>query len=99
MVAHALTESPPAKLTYPVAEVRTRLGEGVRKAARNKKDLCGEWDPRLDSMRCVSIIVSLEDLLGELPPEKLVRRGGYANEEDAVSDMADRVERYGKETH
>jgi acyl carrier protein len=79
--------------------VRTLIEVGVHKAAQNKADLSGEWEPRLDSIPCVAIIVTLEELLGELPPEKLVQRGGYETEEEAVRDMCERVQRFWCETH
>jgi acyl carrier protein len=63
-------------------------------------DLRGEWEPLLDSLRMVSVLVSLEDLFDfPLPPEKLVRRGGYTSEEEAVEDMSGRLRRFWDEKH
>jgi len=63
-------------------------------------DLRGGWEPLLDSLRMVSVLVSLEHLFDfTLPPEKLVRRGGYTNGDDAFDHISGELQRLWDEKH
>ncbi len=100
MLAEAPVKPAPSEAAYPFAEVESRLREGVREAAEESVGLRGEWEPLLDSLRLVSVLVSLEDLFDfPLPPEKLVRRGGYASEGDAFEHMSGQLRRLWDENH
>ncbi len=94
------TEIRTAPLTkpYPTAEVRHRLQVELEKAAEESLVLQGGWEPELDSLRVVSVVLTLEDLFDfPLPPEKLVRRGGYGSVSEGIADMSNRLERLWKE--
>ena len=77
---------------FPTAETEMRLKAELQRAAAESVVLRGGWEPNLDSLRMVSVLLTLEDLFDfELPPEKLVRKGGYATVEEGVADMAARL--------
>ena len=100
MLAEAPVKTANSEAVYPFADVRQLLQAGVREAAEDSVDLRGEWEPVLDSLRMVSVLVSLEDLFDfPLPPEKLVRRGGYTNEDDAVEHISGQLHRLWEEQH
>lgn len=92
------TESPAR--SYPTAEVSRRLQKELEKAAEESVVLKGGWEPELDSLRMVSVILTLEDLFDfQLPPEKLVRPGGYESIKEGVVDMSNRLERLWKKEY
>jgi hypothetical protein len=100
MLAEAPARTATSGDVYPFAEVESRLRAGVREAAEESVALRGGWEPLLDSLRMVSVLVSLEDLFDSpLPPEKLVMRGGYTNEDDAYEHMSGQLRRLGDENH
>ena len=57
-----------------------------------------EWVPLLDSKRFVGTVLVLEGLLlFKVPPERVVRRGGYSSVDEAPGDMLDRINKIGVE--
>lgn len=48
-----------------------------------------EWKPLLDSRRIVGTVLVLENLFPglKLPPDRLVRKGGYNDVDEAVNDI------------
>jgi acyl carrier protein len=81
-----------APRVFPTREVETRLREELEKARAESRVLKGEWEPALDSLRMVSVVLTLEDLFNfELEAEKLVRKGGYASVDEALEDMTFRA--------
>src|SRR5260221_791399 len=100
MLAEAPAKTVTSAAVYPFEDVQNRLREGIREAAEESADLRGEWEPLLDSLRMVSVLVSLEDLFDfPLPPEKLIRRGGYTSEDDAYEHMSNQLRRQWDENH
>jgi acyl carrier protein len=100
MLAEAPAKTATSEAVYPFADVQSRLQAGVREASEEGVDLRSEWEPLLDSLRMVSVLVSLEDLFDfPLPPEKLVRRGGYTSEDDAVEHMSGQLRRLWDDQH
>lgn len=102
--ANSLAEAPAKAATsehvYPAATVERLLQAGIREAAEDGADLRSEWEPLLDSLRMVSVLVSLEDLFDfPLPPEKLVKRGGYKSEADAYEHMSGRLRQLWNDLH
>lgn len=80
--------------TFPTAELEVRLRRELEKATAEGDVLRGSWEPSLDSLRIVSIILKLEDLFDfDLRPEEIVRKGGYASVEEAVDDMQSGLQR------
>ena len=80
--------------TFPSREVERRLRREIEDAAADSKVLRGGWEPVLDSLRMVSVVLTLEDLFPfELPPEKLVRKGGYGSVDEGVEEMRRRMQR------
>jgi acyl carrier protein len=85
---------------YPFADVQNLLLIGLREALEQNVNLRGEWEPLIDSLRIVSVLVSLEDLFDfPLPPEKLVRRGGYTSGDDAIDHISGQLQRLWDEKH
>ena len=94
-----MTRATPVSLaSFPATEVERRLRRELTDAAEESTVLRGSWEPVLDSLRMVSVVCTLEDLFEfELPPEKLVRKGGYRGVEEGVADMTNRLIRlFGK---
>lgn len=93
MLIETPAEASTAVSSFPSAEVRRRLTDAIQAAAADEAILQGSWDPRLDSLSMVSVVITLEELFNfPLPPERLVRRGGYANVEEGIGDMSRRLE-------
>ncbi len=96
MPTKTLTMTAVAERNFPTAEVKRRLREELRQAAEESAILRAGWEPLLDSLRMVSVVLTLEELFPssfKLPPEKLVRRGGYTSVDEGVEDMCDRLQR------
>ena len=73
---------------FPAAEIRRRLVEDLNRMADEATILRPEWAPLLDSQRVVGTVLALEDLFSfRIPPDKVVRKGGYDCVEEAVDDM------------
>ena len=80
--------------SFPRAQVEHRLRRELGRAAAEASTLRGSWEPVLDSLTMVSVVLTFEDLFSfKLPPEKLVQIGGYASVDEGVSDMSERLER------
>src|SRR4051812_34832884 len=88
------TPVPAPTKQFPLEALERRLRNQLTDVAEESNVLHGDWDPVLDSLRVVSILLEVEDLFPgvPLPPEKLIRQGGYHSVDDAVSDMARRFE-------
>jgi len=83
-----------APRVFPVREVEARLREELERARAESRVLKGEWEPALDSLRMVSVGLTLEDLFNfELDAETLVRKGGYASVDEGLQDMTARARR------
>ena len=80
---------------FPAAEVKRRLGIELQKIADDAAPLRPDWEPLLDSQRVVGTVLAIEDLFPsfQIPPDKVVRKGGYANVDEAKDDMCNRIER------
>ena len=77
MLVEASEKTATSGAVYPFVDVQNLLLIGVGEALEEIVDLRGEWEPLIDSLRVVSVLVSLEDLFDfPLPPEKLVRAAG-----------------------
>ena len=88
------------RAAFPRAQVEHRLRRELGRAAAEASTLRGSWEPVLDSLTMVSVVLTFEDLFSfKLPPEKLVQIGGYASVDEGVSDMSERLERLWDENH
>lgn len=79
---------------FPLKALQERLRQELTAVAEESDVLHGEWDPVLDSLRIVSTLLEVEDLFPgiPLPPERLIRPGGYHSIDDAVADMTGRFQ-------
>jgi hypothetical protein len=93
MATHTLTK-PAVGSGFPAAELKRRLRDELQKIAAEGSVLRPEWEPMLDSQRVVGIVLAIEDLFPfKLPPDKVVREGGYNGVDEAIEDMLVRIER------
>jgi len=78
MPVAATAPSPPDKGVFPLAEVEARLRKELGEA--ESTILHPGWQPVLDSLRIVTAIATVEGLFDfKLPPEKVVKKGGYTS--------------------
>jgi hypothetical protein len=79
---------------FPAAEIESRLRSALDQLAQDIKGMREPWEPDFDSLAVVGIVLVVEDLLPfTLAPEKIVRKGGYSNRDEAVQDMSERLHR------
>src|SRR5207248_6602029 len=84
--------APPAKGTFPLAEVQPRLRRELEEAEAESVILHPGWQPVLDSLRMVTAIATVEGLFDfKLPPEQVVKKGGYMRVGEGVADMTNRI--------
>jgi acyl carrier protein len=94
MATEMLTEIDTAAPVFPAAETKRRLQVELQKIADQGSLLRPEWEPLLDSKRVVGIVLALEDLFPfKIPPDKVVRKGGYDSVEEAKNDMFEQIKK------
>jgi len=95
MTTPTLTLSATGVPAFPAAEVKHRLGIELQKIADDVAALRPPWEPLLDSQRVVGTVLAIEDLFPSfrIPPDKVVRKGGYTNVDEARDDISGRIER------
>lgn len=75
----------------PYGEARSRLKQDIQKIADGVQMLDPNrpaWKPLLDSRRIVRTVLVLETLFPfKFPPDKLVKKGGYNDVDEAVDDI------------
>lgn len=92
MAAETLAKTEIAAPGFPVAEVKRRLQVELQKIADQGTILRPEWEPLLDSKRVVGTVLVLEDLFPfKIPPDRVVRKGGYETVDEAIDDMLVRI--------
>ena len=92
MLAVAPALAPSCKSVFPLAEVQARLRRELEEAEAESVVLHSGWQPVLDSLRMVTAIATVEDLFDfKLPPEKVVKKGGYKSVEEGVKDMTNKI--------
>lgn len=94
MTTPAPTLSATSIPAFPAAEVKRRLGIELQKIADDAAALRPAWEPLLDSQRVVGTVLAIEDLFPafRIPPDKVVRKGGYGAVDEARDDMCVRIE-------
>src|SRR5882672_9168328 len=94
MAAEMLTKIGTSAPVFPAAEVKRRLQVELQKLADQGCVLRPEWEPLLDSKRVVGTVLVLEGLFPfKIPPDKVVRKGGYNRVDETINDMLDRIKR------
>lgn len=94
MATETLTAVAVATPAFPVAEVKRRLRVELQKIAKQSSVLLPEWEPLLDSKRVVGTVLALEGLFPfKIPPDRVVRKGGYNTVDEAIDDMVDRIKK------
>lgn len=91
MTAQAPTVASQSRV-FSEEAVRNRLREELQAVADDGGVLHPGWEPVLDSLTVVTVVTRLEPMLGvELPPDKVIQRGGYRSVDEAVDDMTGRI--------
>jgi hypothetical protein len=95
MATQTLTGTSSPTSAFPAAEVRRSLRPELQKIADDASVLRPEWEPLLDSKRVVGTVLVIENLFlsCKIPPDKVVRKGGYNSVDEALEDMLGRIER------
>lgn len=92
MPAVASVLAPSSKSVFPLEEVQARLRSELEEAEAESVVLHPGWQPVLDSLRMVTAIATVEVLFDfKLPPEKVVKKGGYKSVDEGVADMTNRI--------
>ena len=93
MATETLSVSQYSAPAFPAAEVERRLRIELEKIAEQGSKLRPEWVPLLDSKRVVGTVLVIEDLFPgiKIPPDKVVRKGGYNSVDEAIEDMLGRI--------
>jgi len=95
MITEAIAVAKTVKSGNSYDEARRRLTSGLQEIADEVRLLDPdrpEWKPLLDSRRVVGIVLVLESLFPsiKIPPDKLVKKGGYNEVDVAVEDILSR---------
>ena len=95
MAPQMLSVTQSAAPAFPAAEVERRLRPELEKIAKQGAKLRPEWVPLLDSKRVVGTVLVIEDLFPgiKIPPDKVVRKGGYNSVDEAIKDMLERIKK------
>ena len=95
MATQTLTVTPTAAPVFPAAKVERRLRVELEKIANQASKLRPEWVPLLDSKRVVGTVLVIENLFPgiKIPPDKVVRKGGYNGVNEAIKDMLERIKK------
>jgi hypothetical protein len=94
MIAESIALAQPAAPVFPEAEVSRRLRVELDKIAAVGSVLRPEWEPLLDSKRVVGTVLVLGGLFSfKIPPDKVVKKGGYNSVDEALKDMLGRIKR------
>jgi hypothetical protein len=94
MSSELQTKSGAANAEFPAAGVRSCLRGELQKIADQGSVLRPEWEPLLDSKRVVGTVLALEGLIPfKIPPDKVVRKGGYNSVDEAIEDMLGRIKK------
>jgi hypothetical protein len=93
MATQTLSVSQSGGPAFPAAEVEGRLRVELEKIAEQASKLRPEWVPLLDSKQVVGTVLVIEDLFPgiKIPPDKVVRKGGYNSVDEAIEDMLERI--------
>src|SRR5262245_16168922 len=100
LLAQVPKKEPHSKFVFPETEIREMLRKELEEAAEESATLHEGWEPVLDSLRMVTVVTTLEDLFDfDLPPEKVIKKGGYTSEDQGVDDMTNNLRRLWEEHH
>jgi len=100
MHAQALSKEPPSKSAFQEDKAREILRRELEEAAEESATLHEGWEPVLDSLRVVTVINTLKELFDfPLPPEEVVRKGGYSSVDKGIDDIVDNLRRLSDKHH
>lgn len=84
--------------TFPEAAVKERLSHEISHIVRQQNQVRGS-ELGIDSLAVVEILCVLDDILLFEVNESVVRPGGYASVEDAVTHLSGRIEKQWRKYH
>jgi hypothetical protein len=78
---------------FPRAEVEKRLRRELQRIADDAASLRAPWEPLLDSMRVVGVVLVIEDLFPwcRIAPDRVVQKGGYDSIDEGTKDITERI--------
>ena len=77
---------------FPEAEVTRRLLIELHQIEEDNDIIRPDWEPLLDSMRVVGTVLAIEELFPfKIPPDKIVRKGGFSSIDDAIKYMVPQI--------
>lgn len=89
------TQFPTQEKQFPTKEVEQVLRESLEEVASDTELLRPdrpEWEPLLDSLRVVGVVVRLEKLLQmKIPPDRVVQKGGYMSVDEAIRGITSKT--------
>ena len=78
---------------FPRTRVLEMLREELTELEDNARLLKGDWEPSIDSLQLVEVVLKIEKLIGcRLRPEDIIRRGGYGSVDAGLDDMTSKIE-------
>jgi acyl carrier protein len=79
---------------FPMAEVRSRFRTALERVHDDLSHMREPWELDLDSLAIIDVVLVVKDLFDfAIAPERVVRKGGYRTVDEAVDDMAERLQR------
>jgi hypothetical protein len=92
MPVEAPARSTESEIAFPAAEVEQRLRRELEQVAGDTVVVRGGWEPLLDSLVIVGVLIVLDELFDfPLPPDEIIRPGGYSSVDEAVGDISERA--------
>jgi hypothetical protein len=100
MLLEAPTRKVPSQSVFPIEQLQDVLRKELDEAADENVVLHDGWEPVLDWLRVVTIISDLEDIFDfPLPPEKVVKKGGYKSKDEARDNIIENLRRLWDDYH
>jgi len=80
---------------FPKQQIEQVLRESLEEVASDTELLRPDrpaWEPLLDSLRVVSVVIRLEKLLGmKISPDQVVQKGGYMSIDEAIRGITSKT--------
>ena len=91
--ASAISKAIAPATAFPRAQVEKLLREELTEKHEEAQLITGDWEPSIDSLELVSVVLSIEKLLEcRIRPEDVIQCGGYKSVDEGINDMLAKVE-------
>ena len=85
----------PMNTQFPKQSFQQMLRDSLESVASDTELVCPdrhEWEPLLDSLSVVEVVIRLEKILGmKISPDKVVKKGGYMSVDEAVLGISAKI--------